>query len=106
MVILFLLTTCIFSIFDHLSFLNHLSRPSSQQSFLYEVIALQILVLLLERPTDDSIEFAIGFTREIGAFLSENSPKANATVFERFHTVLNEGKFSQRVQYDAGDDFS
>jgi pre-mRNA-splicing factor CWC22 len=57
----------------------------------YEVIALQILVLL-ERPTDDSIEIAISFTWEVGAFLSENSPKANATIFERFHAVLNEEK--------------
>ncbi|KAF8267827.1 hypothetical protein EI94DRAFT_1729347 [Lactarius quietus] len=59
----------------------------------------QILVLLLERPTDDSIEIAVGFTREAGAFLQENSPKANATVFERFRAVLNEGNISHRVQY-------
>ena len=58
-----------------------------------------MLVLLLERPTHDSIEIAVGFVREVGAFLSENSPKANATVFERFRAVLNEGKISQRVQY-------
>ncbi len=63
------------------------------------MIALQILVLLLERPSDDSIEIAVGFTREVGAFLHENSPKANATVFERFRAVLNEGNISHRVQY-------
>jgi len=57
------------------------------------------LVLLLERPTDDSIEIAVGFMREVGAFLAENSPKANATVYERFRAVLNEGNISQRVQY-------
>ena len=37
--------------------------------------------------------------REVGAFLGENSPKANATVFERFRAVLNEGSISHRVQY-------
>jgi hypothetical protein len=37
--------------------------------------------------------------REVGAFLTENSPKANATVYERFRAVLNEGSISQRVQY-------
>jgi pre-mRNA-splicing factor CWC22 len=63
------------------------------------LIGLQILILLLERPTDDSIEIAVGFTREIGAFLQENSPKANASVFERFRAVLNEGNISHRVQY-------
>ena len=60
---------------------------------------LQILVPLLERPTDDSIEIAVGFMREVGAFLQENSSKANATVFERFRAVLNEGSISHRVQY-------
>lgn len=56
-------------------------------------------MLLLERPTDDSIEIAVGFMREVGAFLAENSPKANATVYERFRAVLNEGNISHRVQY-------
>ncbi|KJA21085.1 hypothetical protein HYPSUDRAFT_141364 [Hypholoma sublateritium FD-334 SS-4] len=77
------------------TFIAHLVN----QGVAHEIIALQILVLLLERPTDDSIEIAVGFTREVGAFLAENSPKANATVFERFRAVLNEGSISQRVQY-------
>ncbi|KAH9967975.1 MIF4G-domain-containing protein [Russula dissimulans] len=77
------------------TFLAHLVN----QGVAHELIALQILVLLLERPTDDSIEIAVGFTREVGSFLQENSPKANATVFERFRAVLNEGNISHRVQY-------
>ncbi|KAJ7584937.1 armadillo-type protein [Mycena floridula] len=77
------------------TFIAHLVN----QSIAHEIIALQILVLLLERPTDDSIEIAVGFMREVGAFLTENSPKANATVYERFRAVLNEGTISQRVQY-------
>jgi hypothetical protein len=48
---------------------------------------------------DDSIEIAVGFTREAGAFLQENSPKASATVFEHFRAVLNEGNISHHVQY-------
>ena len=63
------------------------------------MIVLQILVLLLERPTDDSIEIAVGLTREVGAFLTENSPKSNNIVFGRFRDVLNEGRISHRVQY-------
>jgi pre-mRNA-splicing factor CWC22 len=77
------------------TFIAHLVN----QQVAHEIIALQILVLLLERPTDDSIEIAVGFTREVGAFLQENSPKANATVFERFRAVLNESAISHRVQY-------
>jgi len=65
------------------TFIAHLVN----QQVAHEIIALQILVLLLERPTDDSIEIAVGFTREVGAFLQENSPKANASVFERFRAV-------------------
>ncbi|KAI6124023.1 MIF4G-domain-containing protein [Pisolithus croceorrhizus] len=42
---------------------------------------------------------AVGFMREVGAFLAENSPKANALVFDRFRDVLNEGTISHRVQY-------
>ncbi|KAF9260702.1 MIF4G-domain-containing protein [Marasmius fiardii PR-910] len=77
------------------TFISHLVN----QAVAHEIIALQILVLLLERPTDDSIEIAVGFMREVGAFLAENSPKANATVYERFRAVLNEGAISHRVQY-------
>ncbi|KAI0320321.1 MIF4G-domain-containing protein [Amylostereum chailletii] len=77
------------------TFIAHLVN----QGVAHEIIALQILVLLLERPTDDSMEIAVSFTREVGAYLTENSPKANATVFERFRAVLNEGSISHRVQY-------
>ena len=36
---------------------------------------------------------------EVSAFLSKNSPKANAYVYEHFRGVLNEGSISQRVQF-------
>jgi len=77
------------------TFIAHLVN----QSVAHDIIALQIMVLLLERPTDDSIEIAVGFMREVGAYLVENSPKANSSVYERFRAVLNEGAISQRVQY-------
>jgi pre-mRNA-splicing factor CWC22 len=77
------------------TFIAHLVN----QAVAHEIIALQILVLLLERPTDDSIEIAVGFTREVGAFIAENSPQGNASVFERLRAVLNEGALSHRVQY-------
>ena len=77
------------------TFIAHLVN----QSLAHEIIALQIFVLLLERPTDNSVEIAVGFMREVGAFLSENSPKANAYVYEHFRVVLNEGSISQQVQF-------
>jgi pre-mRNA-splicing factor CWC22 len=56
-------------------------------------------VLLLEQPTDDSVEIAVGFMREVGAYLAENSPRANNGVYERFRAVLHEGAIDKRVQY-------
>lgn len=77
------------------TFIAHLVN----QGVAHELIALQMLVLLLERPTDDSVEIAVGFMREVGAFLSENSPKANNGVYDRFRAVLHEGSIDKRVQY-------
>ena len=57
------------------------SSPILSINHAYEVGTLQILVLL-ERPTDYSIEITVSFTCEVGVFLSENSLKANATVFK------------------------
>ena len=45
------------------------------------------------------MEIAVSFTRKVSAFLQENSPKPNATVFECFRAVLNEGNISHLVQY-------
>ncbi|KAK9449660.1 pre-mRNA-splicing factor cwc22 [Limtongia smithiae] len=65
----------------------------------HEIIILQILHLLLERPTDDSVEIAVAFMREVGAFLAEVSAPANNGVFERFRAILHEGQLEKRTQY-------
>ena len=39
------------------------------------MLALQLLTLLLEKPTDDSVEVAVGFFKEVGMKLTEVSPK-------------------------------
>lgn len=77
------------------TFLAHLVN----QRVVHEVLALEILVLLLERPTDDSVEIAVTFMREVGAFLIEESPKATNSIFDRFRAVLYEGDVGKRVQY-------
>ena len=41
----------------------------------HEVLCLEMLTLLLERPTDDSVEVAIGFLKECGLKLTEVSPR-------------------------------
>ncbi|CAG8491649.1 3685_t:CDS:2 [Paraglomus brasilianum] len=77
------------------TFIAHLCN----QSVLDELVALQILVLLLERPTNDSVEIAVGFMREVGALLAEVNPKANNSVYDRFRAILHEGSIDKRVQY-------
>jgi pre-mRNA-splicing factor CWC22 len=76
-------------------FLAHLVN----QRVAHEIIALQVLTLLLERPTDDSVEIGVGFMRECGAGLQELAPKPANAVFERFRVILHEGQIEKRVQY-------
>ena len=77
------------------TFLAHLVN----QKVANELIALQILVLLLEKPTDDSVEVAVGYMRQVGAFLLQEDAKACSKIFERFRTILNQGKIAKRTQY-------
>lgn len=76
-------------------FIAHLTN----QLIADKVLALQILALLLERPTDDSVEIAVGFMREVGALLANICPKANNAIYERFRAVLHEGEIDKRIQY-------
>uniref|UniRef100_A0A2C9JST5 MI domain-containing protein n=1 Tax=Biomphalaria glabrata TaxID=6526 RepID=A0A2C9JST5_BIOGL len=69
------------------------------QQVAHEVIALEILTLLLETPTDDSVEVAIGFLKECGQKLTEVSPRGINSIFERLRNVLHEGQLDVRVQY-------
>ena len=77
------------------TFITHLIN----QSLAHEIIALQIFVLLLEWPMDNSVEITMGFMCEVGMFLSKNNPKANAYVYEHFRVMLNEGSILQWVQF-------
>jgi pre-mRNA-splicing factor CWC22 len=59
----------------------------------HEVLAMQIILELLEgkedpatgerRPTNDGIEVAVDFLKEVGAFLQDISPAALNTIFDR-----------------------
>ncbi|KAL4217272.1 pre-mRNA-splicing factor cwc22 [Mactra antiquata] len=65
----------------------------------HEVLALEILTLLLETPTDDSVEVAVGFLKECGQKLTEVSPRGINAIFETLRKVLHEGEIDIRVQY-------
>jgi pre-mRNA-splicing factor CWC22 len=69
------------------------------QGVAHEILALQVLTLLLEAPTDDSVEVGVAFTKECGAALSTLAPAGLHAVFERFRSILQEGALDRRVQY-------
>ncbi len=41
------------------------------QRVAHELLALQLLTVLLENPTEESVEIAVGFTKEVGQTLVE-----------------------------------
>lgn len=45
------------------------------QQVAHEIIALELLTVLLEKPTDDSVEVAVGFVTDCGSILQDVSPK-------------------------------
>lgn len=60
-------------------------------------MALEILTLLVESPTDDSVEVAIAFLKECGMKLSEVSKKGMAAIFDMLRNILHEGNLEKRV---------
>ncbi|KAJ2716260.1 pre-mRNA-splicing factor cwc22 [Coemansia spiralis] len=76
-------------------FLAHLTN----QRVAHEVLAFQVVSLLLETPTDDSVEVAVAFMREVGALLTEIAPRVLNAVFDTFRSILHEADIDKRVQY-------
>ncbi|KAK7538523.1 pre-mRNA-splicing factor cwc22 [Phyllosticta citribraziliensis] len=77
------------------TFIAHLVN----QQVIHETLAAQILLLLLHKPTDDSVEIAVGFTREVGQHLEEMSQPIALAVFDQFRTILHEADIDKRTQY-------
>lgn len=76
-------------------FIAHLAN----QQVAHEIIALELLTVLLENPTDDSVEVAVGFVKECGSMLQDLSPQGLYGIFERFRGILHEGEIDKRVQF-------
>ena len=66
---------------------GNVSGTFSESKVAYEIVALQLLTLLLEQVTDDGVEIAVAFMKECGSFLAENSPKPSNAIFERFRSI-------------------
>ncbi|KAM4626157.1 pre-mRNA-splicing factor CWC22 homolog [Discoglossus pictus] len=69
------------------------------QNVAHEVLALEMLTLLLERPNDDSVEVSIGFLKESGLKLTQVTPRGINAIFERLRNILHESEIDKRVQY-------
>jgi pre-mRNA-splicing factor CWC22 len=78
-----------------LTFTAHLIN----QRVLGEVVALELLMMLLDKPTDDSVELAAAFVREVGATLEDTARAALHEVFVRFRAILQEGDVSKKTQF-------
>ena len=77
------------------TFIAHLCN----QQVAHEMLAAQMLLLLLHNSTNDSIEIAVGLTREVGQYLEEMSGSIAAAVFDQFRSILHEQDIDNRVQY-------
>jgi pre-mRNA-splicing factor CWC22 len=72
------------------------------QNVAHEILALQILTLLLENPTNHSVEVAIGLLKESGKKLLTESPRSLHALFETLRTILNNQTDTvddKRIQY-------
>ncbi|KAJ5989810.1 hypothetical protein N7522_010017 [Penicillium canescens] len=77
------------------TFIAHLCN----QQVAHEMLAAQVLLLLLHKPTDDSVEIAVGLTREVGQHLEEMNAPIALAVFDQFRNILHEADIDKRVQY-------
>ena len=77
------------------TFLAHLCN----QQVVHETLVAQMLLLLLNKPTDDSVEIAVGLTREVGQHLEEMNGQIALVVFDQFRNILHEQDLDKRVQY-------
>lgn len=72
------------------------------QNVAHEILALQVLTLLLENPTNHSVEVAIGLLKDCGKKLSVESPRSLHVIFETLRQVLNQQSTQvddKRIQY-------
>lgn len=69
------------------------------QQVAHEIVALEILTLLLENVTSDSVEVAVAFMKEVGCKLQKISPQGFMAIFESLRTIIQESQVDPRIQY-------
>merc|ERR1712113_905306 len=78
-----------------LQFIAHLIN----QGVAHELLGLEILMVLLEQPTDDSVDLAASFTKNVGSYLQDLAPKGLHAVYERFRGILRKGTIKKKTQF-------
>jgi len=69
------------------------------QEVVHELLALEVLSLLLQNPSGDSCEVAISFLKEAGQKLTELSPRGINAVFDTLRRILHDSDTDRRTQY-------
>lgn len=77
------------------AFIAHLSNFS----VVSELLPAQCFFLLLNKPTDDSVEIAVGLMKEVGAHLEETNKAIATAVYDQFRNLLHEADLDKRQQY-------
>lgn len=83
-------------------FIGHLVN----QQVIHELIALELITLLLKKPTNDCVDVVVGFVKECGSMLQDLCPLGLHGIFERFRGILHEGQTDKRVQFLIEDLFA
>jgi pre-mRNA-splicing factor CWC22 len=84
----------------HVVFIGHLVN----QAVAHEIVALQLLALLLQDDNHNSnIETAIDLLKVCAYKLQETSPNGLRAVLERFRHILHQGLVSDKLQYTIED---
>lgn len=84
----------------HIVFIGHLVN----QAVAHEIVALQLLALLLQEDNHNSnIETAINLLKVCAHKLQETSPNGLRAVLERFRHILHQGLVSDKIQYAIED---
>lgn len=76
-------------------FLSHLVNTQ----VVHEVLIAEILLLLLNKPSDDSVEIAVGIMKEVGAFLDDMNPAIGNAIYDQMRNILHEADIDKRTQY-------
>ncbi|CAN6275317.1 unnamed protein product [Urochloa humidicola] len=76
------------------------------QGVAHDLLALEILALLLDRPTHGAVDVAVGLVVECGAALGESCPRGLDAVFDSLRIILHDGDIDKRTQFMIEDLFA